>query len=138
MTDNDHYVRNPSKSYRRGGICALFKDRRSGKKFLFINTHSSLNHEDHYKYAHVYVDMEKKFNPKGYPSFFVGDLNARLNHPSHQVFRAWWSDSAEGFGERQCTFNGFRTDPATWDKDHHIDWRVLCVGPFTGLGGFHD
>ena len=122
MTKNDHHVNNPAKSYIRGGICALFKDKRSGKKFFFINTHSALNHEEHAKYAHVYVDMEKKFNPKGLPSFFVGDLNARPNHPSHEVFRAWWSDSAENLEPRPVTFNGFKTDPSLWGNYSQIDF----------------
>lgn len=112
------------KSFCRGGMCMLFQVRgQKGKKFFFLNSHSALNKEDHLKYAHVYVDMEKKFNPDGYPSFFVGDLNARPNHPSHEVFRQWWSDCWDAFPDQKgASFNSFKTDPTQWKESSRIDY----------------
>lgn len=122
MSDNDHYSDGSGRSYKRGAACATFKDRLSGRKFFFMNTHAALNREDHLKYAHVLVDMEKKYNPKGYPSFFVGDLNARPEHPSHRIFREHWSDSADMLPGRLCTYNAFRTDSTAWDQGRQIDF----------------
>lgn len=120
---NDHYTsKGEEKSYIRGGTCALFKDRQTGKYIFFINHHGILNAEENLKYAHVLIDMEKEYNPKGYPSFLVGDFNARVPHPSHQIWREYWNDSADNFGERQCTMNAFNPDPQTWDKAKHIDF----------------
>ena len=119
MSENDHCG---DKVYKRGGACAIFKDKQTGKKFCFINHHGILNPEENLRYAHVLVDMEEKFNPKGYPSFLVGDFNVRAEHPSHQVWRTHWHDSAETAGERQCTMNSFCPYPAKWDKARHIDF----------------
>lgn len=122
MSLNDHYTDGSGKSFKRGGICAVLKDKVSGRKIFFMNSHAALNKEENFKYAHVFVDMEKQFNPKGYPSFFVGDLNARPEHPTHGVLRAHWSDCADSVSERPCTFNAFKTDPKTWDKSRNIDY----------------
>jgi len=120
---NDHYNYNGKEgSYARGGACAIFKDKQTGKMFFFMNHHGILNKEENLKYAHVLVDMEKKYNPKGYPSFLVGDFNARVDNPSHKIWREHWNDSADLFGERQCTMNAFSPDPAEWMKERHIDF----------------
>ena len=123
VSRNDHYMRGGERhSYCRGGACAIFKDRQTGRKFCFINHHGILNREENLKYAHVLVDMETKYNPGGYPSFLVGDFNARADHPSHQIWREHWSDAAEVGGERQCTMNAFNTAPEEWEKTRHIDY----------------
>ena len=123
VSDNDHYNhKGKTGSYKRGGACALLKDRKSGKKIFFMNHHGILNLAENEKYAHVLIDMEKKYNPKGCPSFLVGDFNARVDHPSHLQWRAHWSDSADTAGERQCTFSSFNPNPASWDKGRHIDF----------------
>lgn len=123
VSANDHYNYNGKKgAYNRGGTIAIFKDKLTGKKFCFLNHHGILNADENLKYAHVLVDMEKKYNPKGYPSFFVGDFNARVNHPSHKIWREHWQDSADLFGERKCTMNAFSPDPESWDPIRHIDF----------------
>lgn len=123
VSQNDHYNYNGKKgSYNRGGTIAIFKDKVTGKKFCFLNHHGILNKEENLKYAQVLVDMEKKYNPKGYPSFFVGDFNARVDHPSHKIWREHWNDSADLFGDRQCTMNAFNPDPASWEPVRHIDF----------------
>ena len=120
--ENDHRKNNPSKSYIRGGMCMIFKDRASGRKFFFMNSHAPLNREEHIKYAHVYVDMEKKYNPEGLPSFFVGDLNARPDHPASVYYREYWSDASAIYGEEHCTMNSFITDASKWDPAKRIDY----------------
>lgn len=122
MCENDHRTDGSGKSFKRGGVCATFKDKLTGKKIFFMNSHSALNKEEHFKYAHVYEDMERLYNPKGYPSFFVGDLNARPDHPSHKVFRTYWKNAGDLLPEPACTFNGFNPDPASWSNVKSIDY----------------
>lgn len=43
----------------------------------------------------MFWSIWRKYNPEGYPSFLVGDFNARADHPSHQIWRGHWSDAAE-------------------------------------------
>lgn len=92
--------------YKRGGICATLKDRKSGKRFFLIVSHWALDQELNAKYAQVYIDIEKQFNPKALPSFFVGDLNTRPSSESSALFRSYWKDSAIGVDEEN-TFNAF-------------------------------
>ena len=101
----------------RGGLCATFKDRKTGRKLFIIVSHAPLKKEMRAKNAHVYIDVEKAFNPKGLPSFFVGDLNAREDDKSSEVYRTWWTDSYLYFDAKpelrtglSATFNGWRTD----------------------------
>lgn len=120
---NDHYViGGKPKSFSRGGACVILMDRKSGRKLFFMNNHGILNHEENLKYAPALVELEKRYNPEGLPSFLVGDFNARVESPSHGVWRQHWNDSADGFGERKCTFNGFNPDPKSWDPAKHIDF----------------
>lgn len=121
-TENDHFTDGSGRSYIRGGVCMVFKDKLSGKKIFFMGSHSIINKDDHLKYAHVYVDIEKQFNPEGYPSFYVGDLNARVDNPVHRIYREYWNDAADIVPERPCTMNAFSTDPAKWDPARHIDF----------------
>lgn len=121
-TENDHYKKDPTKSYIRGGMCVILKEKASGRKIFFMNTHAPLNGNDHLKYAHVYIDMEKKYNPEGLPSFFVGDLNIRPDNAVTPIYREYWKDSADICEEKFCTMNSFVTDPAQWPVEKRIDY----------------
>lgn len=122
-SDNDHFqYKGKQRSYKRGGACAVFKDRLTGRKIFFMNHHGIINKEENLKYAGILVDIEKKYNPKGYPSFFVGDFNVRADHPSHKLWRAYWSDAADIALPRQCTMNAFDPNPDNWQKARHIDY----------------
>ena len=70
ISDNDRsWVEKKQKYhyYKRGGICATLKDRKSGKRFFLIVSHWALDQELNAKYAQVYIDIEKQFNPKALP-----------------------------------------------------------------------
>lgn len=121
-TENDHYTNNPSKSYIRGGMCLTFQEKSSGRKFFLMNSHAPLNSEDYIKYAHVYREMEEKYNPEGLPSFFVGDLNTRPDSQISAIFREYWQDSAYIIPTRYCTMNSFITDPSKWPAEKRIDY----------------
>lgn len=106
---NDFWQRDGKISkFKRGATCCLFETK-SGKKFIFMCTHAALSPEDNAKYAHVLIDREKMYNPKGYPSFLVGDMNVREDAPSSELWRTYWDDAALCVEEKPAgTFNGFR------------------------------
>ncbi len=123
MVENDHLRRNGKiQVFKRGGVCAVLKEKKTGRKIFFMNNHGILNKDENLKYAQVFVDIEKKYNPNGYPSFFVGDLNARPNHPSHQIYRQYWKDAADMVSEKPVTFNGFKSKSTEWNPEAHIDY----------------
>lgn len=98
--------------FKRGAMCCLFETAK-GEKFIFMCSHAALSKEDNAKYAHVMIDREKLYNPNGYPSFFVGDLNTVPDSPSSVLWRTHWKDAALCVkGTPLNTFNSFRTD---WD-----------------------
>ena len=104
----------------RGAFCVILKDRSNGRKYLMMVTHAPLNKLQHNEAAHIIVEMEKKYNPKGWPSFFVGDLNTTERDDASAVYRSHWTDSYHFFDEKpefrtgpEVTFNGWNlVDPA--------------------------
>lgn len=129
MNVNDHQG---GHTYKRGAACCVLVDKKNhGRKLFFMNCHAPLGKEDHFNSAHVYVDMEKKYNPEAYPSFFVGDFNARPDHPSTLYFQTFWKDSAITLGDAdKSTFNGFKTDPSAWDVElRRIDYIYYRNAP---------
>lgn len=108
---------NLKRKFIRGGFCLTLKDRCSGREYLMMVTHAPLNREQHAENAHIFIDMEKKYNPRGCPSFFVGDFNARETDGAHEVYRTHWSDSYHCFDEKpefrtgpEVTFNGWNLE----------------------------
>ena len=80
-------------------------------------THAPLSPEEHARNAHVYADIEKRYNPEHLPSFFVGDFNAKETDSSSLFYRSYWTDSYMYFGADTLrregppgTFNGWKPD----------------------------
>lgn len=77
----------PSKGWdaacMRTATWALMKDKRTGKKFYFINTH--LDHkgrEARKNSLQLIVDKIASINPEGYPMVLTGDFNIKPNNPA--------------------------------------------------------
>lgn len=77
----------PSKGWdaacMRTATWALMKDKRTGKKFYFINTH--LDHEGREARKNslqLIVDKIASINPEGYPMVLTGDFNIKPNNPA--------------------------------------------------------
>lgn len=126
MQENDHCGRI---NYIRGGFCITLTDHnnRDARYFVMV-THAPLNKEDHAAYAYVFVEMEKKYNPEGLPSFFLGDLNAHEKDACMETYRAYWTDTYLFFDRQpqlrqgpEGTYNGW--DPeSTVRSDRRIDF----------------
>ena len=113
--------------YNRGGCCGIFEHNATGVKFFFMVTHGILNRAAGDRLAHVYIDMEKKYNPNGYPSFFVGDMNARPNDKLNQTSLSHWKDVYLEVGSENITgpfgtFNGFNTSMDLNADPRRIDY----------------
>ena len=68
---------------RRTATWALFKDKRSGKKFFYVNTH--LDHvgvEARSKGLKLVQDKIAAMNPKGWPLILTGDFNIEPDNPA--------------------------------------------------------
>jgi len=134
MSVNDPFVwvKTGKKSkFKRGALCAMFKDRKTGKKFFFMVSHGILNKENNAAFAHCYIDREKMYNPEGLPSFFVGDLNTTPDSPSSALFRTYWTDSFDGAKAKsgpEFTFNGFKNP----NGKTRIDF-IYCRGKVKAL-----
>ncbi len=67
---------------KRTATWALMKDKSSGKKFYFVNTH--LDHrgvEAQKKGLKLIVDRIDQINPEGYPMVLTGDFNVTPENP---------------------------------------------------------
>ena len=113
---NDHGNSGVKGNFIRGGFCITLTDlKNKNAKYFVMVTHAPLNQEDHALNAHVYVDMEKKYNPEGYPSFFLGDLNATDTDTCSETYRSYWTDAYRWFDDNPAfregpvgTFNAWR------------------------------
>lgn len=52
--------------YIRGGFCVVMEDILAERKFFVMVTHAPLNTDQHAEHAHVFVEMEKRYNPNGW------------------------------------------------------------------------
>ena len=67
----------------RTATWALMKDKKTGKKFYFVNTH--LDHrgaEAQKNGLKLIVDRIDSINPEGYPMVLTGDFNIKPNNPA--------------------------------------------------------
>lgn len=104
------------RKHHRGGLCAVFTHKQSGTRFFFMETHGPLYKECNPVVAPYYLEVEKKYNPEGLPSIFVGDMNFYDSSEGYRIFATWWRDSymvlslkGEVTGPRG-TFNGFKLE----------------------------
>jgi endonuclease/exonuclease/phosphatase family metal-dependent hydrolase len=118
MQVNDHGNGAIQGNFYRGGFCITLKDlRNGGARYFVMVTHAPLSQEEHAQNAHVYADIEKKYNPEHLPSFFIGDFNAKETDASSEFYRSYWVDAYRHFDAdtllRQGpvgTFNGWKPE----------------------------
>lgn len=122
--------------YMRGGFCTVMEDLQAMMKYFIMVTHAPLNIDRHAAHAPVFVRMEKEYNPNGYPSFFVGDFNAREWDGPSAVYRDWWIDSFHCFDRfpelregPEGTFNGWQLDTLPQRRIDFIYYRGQGVSP---------
>ena len=109
-------------NYTRGGFCLTLKDKADHRYFVMV-THAPLNKEQHAANASIYADMERRYNPEGLPSFFVGDFNANEADACSAVHRSYWADAYRAVPSPagpEGTFNAWKWEAPS--ADHRIDF----------------
>jgi len=114
------------KNFIRGGFCLTLQDK-SGQRIFIIVTHAPLNKVQHAENASVFVNMEKQFNPQGYPSFLLGDMNANEDDACSAIYREYWTDSYHAFDDKVTARKGPEGSFNAWrmpvpPKDRRIDF----------------
>lgn len=99
-------------TYYRGGCCAVITQVETGEKMFVMATHGCLGAEYRAEYAPLFEAVEKKYNTAGYPSFFLGDMNARPTDDASVTYRQYWMDpyrelSGDKIRGPFATYNGF-------------------------------
>ena len=124
------------KNFIRGGFCLTLEEK-GGKKLFVMVTHAPLNKEQHARYAGIFLEMEKKYNPEGYPSFFLGDFNASELDECSAVYRSYWTDAYHAFDGNPAarkgplgSFNAWRmTSPPAKRRIDFVYFRGKGVTP---------
>lgn len=80
-------------NYNRGGFCCVLTHKATGIRLFFMNTHGALNEDAKINYARVFEQVEKRYNPDGLPSVFVGDFNVKPDHGMYGIIAEYWKDS---------------------------------------------
>ncbi len=123
-------------TYSRGGCCCVLTHKGTGIKIFFMNNHGCLNSAPNMAGAPVYIEQEKRYNPEGLPSFFVGDMNARESSEEGSVYMtytSWWKDAymaLDASRKSGCsgTFNGYSSPSGKYRIDY-IFFRGTGVTP---------
>lgn len=113
-------------NFKRGGCCCILTHKATGIKLFFMNNHGCLNSESNIQNAHVYAQMEQRYNTAGLPSFFVGDMNARESTEEGSVYMtyiSWWKDSYKEVESAKRTgpvntYNGFTSPTGKYRLDY--------------------
>lgn len=67
----------------RTATWALMKDKKTGKKFYFVNTHLDHRGKEAQKNGlKLIVDRIESINPEGYPMVLTGDFNVKPDNPA--------------------------------------------------------
>ena len=102
-----------SRHYRTA-TWALMKDKRSGKKFYFVNTHLDHRGKEAQKNGlALIVSRIGSINPENYPMVLTGDFNVRPDNPALTELNKIM-DSARDVAvktDRHNTFNGWSVKP---------------------------
>ena len=118
----------PSKGWdahcRRTATWALMKDKKTGKKFYFVNTHLDHKGKEAQKNGlKLIVDRIESINPQGYPMILTGDFNIKPDNAAligldsrMQATRKIAADT-----DNHNTFNGWSVKPT----DSVIDYIYI-------------
>ena len=109
---------------RRTATWALMKDKKTGKKFYFVNTHLDHKGKEAQKNGlKLIVDRIESINPQGYPMILTGDFNIKPDNAAlieldsrMQSTRKIAADT-----DNHNTFNGWSVKPT----DNVIDYIYI-------------
>ena len=105
----------------RSATWALMKDKASGRKFYYVNTH--LDHvgwEARKNGLKLIVDRIAEINPENYPMILTGDFNMRIDRPEFDDLKNIMQNAREVAvkTDHHATFNDWGKAP----EDEIIDY----------------
>lgn len=112
----------PSKGW--DGACfrcatwAIMKDKTTGNKFLYVNTHlDHMGAEAQKNGCKLVVDWIKENNTENLPVVITGDFNIEMSNPAFAPLKAFASNARDTgvVSDDHSTFNGWGKDSSTID-----------------------
>ena len=125
LSDTPDVMANNDGTHNRGGCCAILTDKTTSTKIFMMVTHGCLDADARAQYAPQFEQMEKLYNPNGYPSFFVGDMNAQPSDPASATYRTYWNDAYYSSAPKTgpyCTYNAFNLERNMYTHQNHLDY----------------
>ena len=100
---------------RRTATWALMKDKKTGRKFYFVNTHlDHVGKEAQKKGLQLIVDRIQSINPQGYPMVLTGDFNITPDNAALTELdkRMQSARKIADKTDKRNTFNGWSVKPS--------------------------
>lgn len=110
-------------SYHHNRIClyVVLKDKKSGKTFVFMNTHLGFGEENQVKSVRLIHQYMEKLTP--YPIFITGDFNMTPSSCAYAEMLKRMADvNALTVNDRRSTYHGYNQQN---DFDEHIDYCFI-------------
>ena len=96
-------------------VYVVLKNRETGEKFTFMNTHFGFGDDGQTKSANLIRDYSKKISD--YPTVLVGDFNMEVGSAGYNAATKYFTDAnVATINDRRPTFNGYGKG------DEHIDY----------------
>ena len=114
----------PSRGWDSSAFCnrtclyVMLKDKKTGEKFTFMNTHFGFGDTDQVNSAKLIYEYSKKISD--YPTFITGDFNMTPDSKGYQTMTKNFADvNAVTAKDMRSTFHGYTPEKYT---NHHIDY----------------
>lgn len=115
----------------RTATWALMKDKKTGKKFYFVNTHLDHRGKEAQKNGlKLIVDRIDSINSEGYPMVLTGDFNIRPDNPALKELDARMQSARKvaTVTDTHNTFNGWSVKPTSSIIDYiYINGFASCL-----------
>lgn len=107
---------------------ALLKDKRSGKKYYYLNTHFEVNPEANVKCGAVAVKLIERINPQGLPLILTADFNAEPGSETLKPIDAVLSSARDTAVEsdKGGTYHGWGVVSIPIDHIYYSDGFSSC------------
>lgn len=105
-------------------VVVVLRERATGEKLVFANTHFGFGADCHEKSARLIVERLGKYNDM--PVVLTGDFNMTSDEPAYAVLASYFTDvNSVTLHDTGTTFHGYEPDRV---HDQHIDYIFVGDG----------
>lgn len=106
--------------YARSVTWGLFQVRKSGHKFIYMNTHLGLTDLSRREGIKLILKRMAEYNPEGFPAMLSGDFNTNSANGALDPLRETMVDSREVAQKTDhlATYNAWGNEKKAWTIDH--------------------